>query len=130
MDALTTVLAEDPRIAYALVFGSMARGTAHARSDVDAAIALEPDEGISALDLGELIVRLERACGRSVDIVLIHEAPPAVVYRAFRDGRLIVEKNHSRLAADKARAILEYLDFRPVEQLATRSVLEAAAHGR
>jgi hypothetical protein len=43
---------------------------------------------------------------------------------------VIVEKNHRRLADAKVRAILEYLDFRPIEQLATRGVLAAAARGR
>lgn len=130
MDAVRKVLAEDPRIAYALVFGSNARGTAHAGSDLDIAIGLESDTHLSALDLGELISRLERASGRQVDIVLMDQAPPPVAYRAFRDGRVIVEKNHRRLAEEKARAILEYLDFRPIEQIATRGVLAAAAHGR
>jgi predicted nucleotidyltransferase len=129
MDAVRKLLTEDPRIAYALVFGSSARGTAHAGSDLDLAIGLESHEHISALDLGELIARLECASGRPVDVVLINESPPAVAYRAFRDGRVIVEKNHRRLAEEKARAILEYLDFRPLEELATRGVLAAAARG-
>jgi hypothetical protein len=33
-------------------------------------------------------------------------------------------------AARKARAILEYLDFQPIEELFARGVLDAAAHGR
>jgi predicted nucleotidyltransferase len=130
MDSVRKLLAQDPRIAYALVFGSSARGTAHAGSDVDIALGLDSDQRLSTLALGELIAQLERACGRRVDILLISEAPPAVAYRAFRDGRVIVEKSHRRLAEDKARAILEYLDFRPIEQLATRGVLTAAARGR
>jgi predicted nucleotidyltransferase len=35
MEALRRVLAEDSSIAYALVFGSTARGTAHADSDLE-----------------------------------------------------------------------------------------------
>jgi predicted nucleotidyltransferase len=38
LDALRKTLSDDSRIAYALVFGSIARGTSHALSDVDVAI--------------------------------------------------------------------------------------------
>lgn len=130
MDALRTVLAEDPRIGYALVFGSSARGTAHAGSDLDIAVGLESPARLRALEVGELVARLERAGGRPVDLVVLNEASPAVAYRVFRDGRLIVEKNHRLLVQHKTRAILEYLDFRPIEALAARRVLAAAAHGR
>ena len=40
MDAIRLVLERHPRIAYALVFGSEARGTAHRHSDVDVAVGL------------------------------------------------------------------------------------------
>jgi hypothetical protein len=130
MDALHKVLVEDPRIEYALVFGSSARGTAHEGSDLDIAVGLEPRTRLGALELGDLIARLERASGRSVDIVVVNEAPPAVAYRVFRDGHVIVDKNHRTLVEHKTRAILEYLDFQPIEALATRGVLTAAAHGR
>lgn len=130
MDALREVLAGDARIAYALVFGSRARGTAHAGSDLDVAIGLEPSSRLSALDLGDLVARLERASERSVDIVVVAEAPSPVAYRVFRDGQLILSKNHRVLVEDKTRAIMEYLDFRPIESLAARGVLAAAANGR
>ena len=130
MEALREVLAEDPRIVYALVFGSSARGTAHAGSDLDIAIGLEPHTRVSALELGGLIARLESTSGRSIDVVVVNEAPPPVAYRVFRDGRVILEKDHRTLVEHKTRAILEYLDFLPIETLATRGVLAAAAHGR
>jgi hypothetical protein len=42
----------------------------------------------------------------------------------------MVERDHAALVERKVRAILEYLDFKPLEELATRGVLAAAAHGR
>lgn len=130
MDALREVLVDDPRIDYALVFGSSARGTAHATSDIDVAIGLASHAHVGALELGGLIAKLESASGHSVDVVLVDEAPPGLAYRIFRDGLLIVEKNHATLVAHKTRAILEYLDFLPAETLAARGVLTAAADGR
>jgi predicted nucleotidyltransferase len=130
MDALRQALAEDPRIDYAVVFGSDARGTAHAGSDLDIAIGIGSHVRMSALELGDLIARLAHVSRRSIDLVVINEAPPALAYRVFRDGRVIVEKNHATLVAHKTRAILEYLDFLPIEALAARGVLTAAADGR
>ncbi|MGE3271225.1 MAG: nucleotidyltransferase family protein [Chloroflexota bacterium] len=49
------------------VFGSVVRGQAGPESDVDLLVDMEP--GSSALDLSELILDLEEALGRRVDVV-------------------------------------------------------------
>lgn len=49
------------------VFGSVARGEDDAASDVDLLVTMEP--GRSLLDLGGLIVDLQRLLGRPVDVV-------------------------------------------------------------
>jgi predicted nucleotidyltransferase len=54
MEALERVLGDDPLVAYALVFGSAARGTNHGRSDVDVAIGGAGGRRLTALELGEL----------------------------------------------------------------------------
>src|SRR5258708_34455736 len=102
------------------MFGSCARGTQHGQSDLDLALgglALS----LSVLDLGDLIGRLEAAAGRPVDLTLLDEAPPGLAYRVFRDGRILLERDHDAFARRKARAVLEYLDFKPVEDLFVRS---------
>ena len=80
--------------------------------------------------LGGLIARLEAVLGRRVDLVLLDEAPSPLAYRIFRDGRLILERDHAALVARKTRAILDYLDFNPIEDLCAAGVLRAAARGR
>jgi len=49
------------------VFGSVARGEAEAKSDVDFLVEMEP--GRSLLDLGGLQYELEELLGRRVDLV-------------------------------------------------------------
>lgn len=44
-EALARVFDDEPRIAYALVYGSVARNTAHAGSDLDVAVGLEATPG-------------------------------------------------------------------------------------
>jgi len=130
MDTIRDLLAADPRIAFALAFGSVARGTAHAASDLDVAVGLAADAVLDHRAVGSLIARLERATGRSVDLVILDEAPSPLAYRVFRDGVLLFEHDHAALVECKTRAILEYLDFQPVEALCARGVLRAAADGR
>lgn len=129
-EALPRILADDSRIAYALLFGSSARGASNAHSDVDVALGLAAGARLTALELGELASQLTDAAGRPVDLVLLDEAPPGLAYRIFRDGQTIVERDREALVERKARAILEYLDFQPIEEACARAVLAAAAHGR
>jgi predicted nucleotidyltransferase len=49
------------------VFGSVARGTADERSDIDFLVDLAP--GRSLLDLGGLLYELQQLLGRSVDVI-------------------------------------------------------------
>lgn len=128
LDALRRVLESEPRVAYALLFGSGGRGTLRPDSDLDVGLGLVPATSMTALELGDLASRLETAAGRPIDLVLLDEASPGLAYRAFKDGRLLLERNRRALVERKARAILEYLDFKPVEDLFSRGVL--AARGR
>lgn len=130
VEAIREVLVSEPRIAYALLFGSQAVGRATAHSDLDIAIGSSSGKGFERHTLGTLVANVERATNRTVDIVVLDQAPPAVAYRVFRDGRLLVESDPSALTRDRARAVLGYLDFKPVEQLCVRAILEGAAHGR
>lgn len=56
------------------VFGSVARGDARDDSDVDLLIEMERDRGV--LDLSELILDLEEALGRTVDVVELRRQSP------------------------------------------------------
>ena len=108
---------------------SNARGDARQGSDVDVAIGLVPGARLSAQEIGDLVSRLESAVARTVDLVILDEAPPAIAYRVFRDGVEMVVRDRRALVDRKARAILEYLDFRPIEELCASGVL-VAARGR
>lgn len=126
LDALRRTLSDDPRIAYALVFGSTARGTGHALSDVDVAIGTPDDAPLSTRDIGELTSKLEGAAGRAVHLVVLNDAPPGLAYRVFKDGQPLLVRDKAAFKSRLARAILDYLDFRPVEELFTRGVLRAS----
>ena len=129
IEAARRVLEADPRIAYALVFGSAAQEDGRLARDLDLAVGLTPTTRLSIRDVGELVSRLEKAAGKPVDLVLMQEAPPGLAYRVFAGGRVILERDRALLVERKAQAIIDYLDFKPIEELCARGVL-AAALGR
>jgi predicted nucleotidyltransferase len=129
MDALRRALRDEPGVAYALLFGSAARGTTHAHSDVDIAIGTTGHVPFDTFELGRLTSSLETAAARPVHLVLLDDAPPGLAYRVFREGTPIVVHDRAAFRHRLARAILEDLDFKPVEDLFTNAVLRAR-HGR
>ena len=121
--AIGDALADVPHVAFALVFGSCARGTAHAGSDVDVALGFGRGRRPGAYEIGAIVSRLEEAAGQSVDVVVLEDAPPGLAYRVFRDGVEVLVRDRPVLVERKTRAILEYLDYRPIEEALSRAVL-------
>jgi predicted nucleotidyltransferase len=98
----------------AYLFGSVARGTAHAASDVDIAILLDrdPPRTLDGLPL-DLEGDLERLAGRPAQVVVLNRAPLDLVHRVLRDGVLVLERDRSARVRFEVRARAEYLDLLP-----------------
>ena len=126
--SLRAVLEDEPEVAYALLFGSGARGAVRADSDLDVAVEFRRGARDTGT-LGRLAARLESAAGRRVDLVLMEEAASPLAYRILRDGSLLVERDRDARVARTARVILDYLDFKPVEERCAEGVLRAASRG-
>ena len=116
-------LADVQGVAFAIVFGSSARGTGHAASDLDVALGFGHGRRPAAYELGTIVSRLEEATAQTVDVVILDDAPPGLAYRVFRDGLEVLVRDRAALVEQKARAILEYLDYQPIEQALTKAVL-------
>jgi predicted nucleotidyltransferase len=97
------------------LFGSTARGTARAGSDVDVAVLFDVPP-LRALDGPRSVIEgeLERALGRPVDLVVLNDAPVDLRTRVLRDGRLLVERNASARIAFEVRTRNEAFDLDPV----------------
>ncbi|MBI1893230.1 MAG: nucleotidyltransferase family protein [Candidatus Rokubacteria bacterium] len=64
------------------VFGSVARGEADERSDVDFLVEMEP--GRSLLDMGGLLMDLRDLLGREVDVVTERGLKPRIRARVLK----------------------------------------------
>jgi len=109
--AILSALASYKDIRLAILFGSLATGTARADSDLDLAIDLG-----HKLDSGEkmqLIGDLALACGRPVDLIDIQTAGEPLLGQILQHGKRLLGSN-SRYAELICRHLFEQADFLPL----------------
>jgi predicted nucleotidyltransferase len=99
----------------AYVFGSVARGTPRADSDVDVAVLFEepPPATLEGLpcQLEDELADLMKA---PVQVVVLNTASPDFVHRVLRDGRLLVDHDPSRRIRFEVRSRNEFFDLEPI----------------
>ena len=115
-DALREFFAAQPGgLLAAYLFGSVARGTAGARSDVDVAVlyAASPPATLEGLPL-DLEDRVRHLVRRPVQVIVLNTAPVSLVHRVLRDGVLLLDRDPSSRIRFEVRARNEYFDLQPI----------------
>lgn len=121
LERLAKQLEAFPAVRLAVVFGSVARGTAHARSDVDLALRLDPD---SAGLRQEIEVTLARALDRPVEVVYMDTASPLLRFEITRDGVLLKESRPYEWADFKVQAMRDWYEWKPYADRIFAATLE------
>jgi predicted nucleotidyltransferase len=128
---LTRQLQDDPRIAAAVVFGSFARGTPRADSDID--VGILPVDVAAGASLAAAhhtrLGQLGTALARDVHLVDLGSADPALRRTIFARGVLLFDRSAGALVQAQARALIDYFDgeyLRRVIDIAQRRQLETA----
>ncbi|HYW93613.1 MAG TPA: nucleotidyltransferase domain-containing protein [Gammaproteobacteria bacterium] len=103
----------DAPVVCAYLFGSYATFRATRDSDVDVAVLLDGTAAGSIDALSRLRGVLERALGLEVDLVDMRTAPPDLVHRILRDGRILVDRDPRQRIAFEVQARNEYFDLLP-----------------
>ena len=105
----------DEGVVAAYLFGSVARGTESAGSDVDIGILLRsrPAENLDSLRFS-LEGELERAAGRRVQLVILNGAPPDLIHRVLRDGRLLLDRDRATRVRFEVDGRNRYFDLLPI----------------
>jgi len=129
---LSRVLDREGVIA-AMLIGSQVRGTPGPLSDVDIAVWHEP--GLDPAGQLQLQVKLARLAGETlrtneVDIVMLNQAPPLLRHRAIRDRKLLVDRDPVARVRLDARALLDYLDTKPLRAEMSRGLRKRIREGR
>jgi predicted nucleotidyltransferase len=104
-----------PQVTAAYLFGSRARGTSGPASDVDVAALLDraPEPSLAGRLL-PLEGDLERSVGAAVQLVILNDAPPDLVHRVLRDGRILLDRDRSARIRFEVKARNEYFDTQPI----------------
>jgi len=112
---IVDVFATREGVVAVYLFGSMARGTAKTDSDIDVA-ALFDSPPPQRLEGPRLVIEgdLERALCRTVDLVVLNDAPVDLRIRVLRDGRLLIDRDRAARIAFEVRTRNEAFDLEPV----------------
>lgn len=102
-------------IVAAYLFGSVARGTAGARSDVDVAVLFEaaPPATLEGLPL-DLESQIARLVGRPAQVIVLNTAPVGLIHRVLRDGVLLLDRAPRARIRFEVRARNEFFDLQPI----------------
>lgn len=107
---LKEVLAHFPKIALAVLFGSVALGRQHADSDLDIAVAAE--QTLTAHEKIALVGALAECTGRPIDLIDLGVVSEPLLGKVLRHGRRILGSDtlYGELIS---RHIFEQADFMP-----------------
>ena len=107
------------------IFGSAANGRETAESDIDLAVLINDQK--KGRRTYELMKRSYYAASpklsiRPVQIVILNMAPPFLKYRIIKTGKVLFDKNRRLRVRFTANAIMEYFDYKPIEDIFLKAV--------
>ncbi len=104
-------LLQEEDIIFAYLFGSYAKGRPHKNSDIDVAVYLkEPVDFLNRkLELIDLISGITKK--NEVDLVILNQTKPFVVYLILKTGKLLFSKDEELRISFEVKNINEYLDL-------------------
>jgi len=132
-DEIRTCLTAFPCIELAIVYGSYAKGTAGAASDVDIAVA-----AVKPLDMQEriaLYTTLSATLKKKVDLVDLRTAEGIFLHRIMRDGKRAVETENGRrlFLRYRQKALYFYADYYPIyrrdQDIRLKRIFRGESHG-
>jgi predicted nucleotidyltransferase len=92
LSALTRAFRTEPNVDLAVLYGSAARGSEHARSDVDILVAFRDDADRSTAVLAR---RLEKRIGITVDVASlshVRKKSPLLLLQVVNEGRVLIDR--------------------------------------
>jgi hypothetical protein len=97
------------------LFGSRARKTHGAASDVDVAVLLDRDPPPTLAGMRfDWAADLALEIGHEVDFIVLNRASPDLIHRVLRDGKLIVDRDPSARIRFEVQARSKYFDLLPI----------------
>lgn len=111
--AVLTAISVIPGIDLVILFGSLAKGNAHAQSDLD--IAIDAGRRLTADEKMLLIGEIAAATGRPIDLVDMQVAGEPLLGQILQHGRRIFGSD-SRYARVLSKHLFDQADFLPYQR--------------
>ncbi|MBD3203401.1 DUF86 domain-containing protein [Candidatus Woesearchaeota archaeon] len=109
---------EIPEISMAFIFGSFAKGTARPDSDIDIAVYFKPKgkkieyESENKYEIKHKIQeKLEEITKKDVDLLVLNNAYPTLIYDVFKNGKKIIIKDRLLYMKLHSKIFIEAIDF-------------------
>ena len=116
LTTLGAVLDGQVVVRFAYVFGGAGRGKLRPLSDVDVAVYLDETADPVQARLGLIGVVTKHLGTDEVDLVVLNQAPTALLGRIVQSRRVIVDKDPFLRHRFESLALRTFLDFRIFEQ--------------
>lgn len=109
-------IARLPSVVAIYVFGSGARGTVHAESDIDIAVILKKESA-------RAIARVESYRDTYFDVHVFSKLPLLIQFRVFKEGKALFIADRKTVHKTQVQIFKRYLDFAPFIQRYYRRVI-------
>ena len=129
--ALAASLRQTDGLISAYLFGSVAEQRTHRESDVDVAVLLDWDQYPTSRERFDARLRLigclEGVGGRTVDLVILNDAPPQLARHIMTTGRRLLLIDADRDRAQLRTTLSRAADLEPFLQRSRATKLSALA---
>ena len=120
-------LSEEKDILFTYLFGSAIRGGFNKKSDLDIAVyfndRMTPDEQFQKRL--HIIEHLQNRTGKNVEVINLSEINSIFFkFVIIKEGKVILEKDHSRRVDFELKTMNDYYDFQPFLREYNRSYIE------
>lgn len=122
LNTLSNLLSSNNNIVFAYLFGSLAKNNKRYGSDMDIAVYFKNDPDLN--EIGKLNLNLEEKLNFKIDLVQLNKLDinnPVLSYSIINEGILLLNNNINLLNEFKKSVLLQYFDFKPVNDLINRS---------
>jgi len=117
---ITQYFRDRAEVSALYLFGSFSRDRANAESDIDIAVLIDKSH-LKRKNFESIKKQYYTASPsfslRPVDIVILNTAPTFLKYQVLKTGKLLFDRKRKLRTKFTEEAIIEYLDFKPVEDI-------------
>ncbi len=128
-ERIRAVLADDPEVHVAYLFGSHARDQATDDSDIDLGVCFASTPSFRQLD--ELAAQLKSVVGDTdIDLIDIGDSPPELAFRIIDEGRLLYCATEFERVELEAGILSRYGDYLPVLRRQREQIIKGGENDR